>query len=202
MNYGVDPTRTKTLISSRIAAALSFLVINQGDKVSFSRFAEDLVEHFPASGTRRHLMHILAALEKRKRTKRTNLAASLNSARNIIKKRGRLVVISDFWDDIENTFDALSWYLHHRYEILLLKVNDPGESSLLHGQRVRFVDMETNKSVDINTSQLHGPYSQAYHQRNINWQEQAQRRGIETAFISSQHPYHSAIEAFLGVKSF
>lgn len=198
MDFASSGRPRKAELASRVAAALTYLIQKQGDRVSFTSFRDDVVKHHPAGGTRRHMMQVLSTLEKRKDRGGTDLAASLDGARGLLGRRGKLVILSDFWNDLDSCFSSLSWYLHRRFEILLMKIADPGERNLLYGQRVRFVDAEDGRRIDVHPTHIEKAYRKAYDERERQWETMAKGCGIRTAVLSNENPYLDAIEAFLG----
>ena len=89
-------------------------------------------------------MHeVLSALEKNQPGGRTDLPEALRRARPMLKRKGTLVVISDFLAKPEDTFAALNAYIHAGFRIHLFHVLDPGNSSLPDRGLARFKDMET-----------------------------------------------------------
>src|ERR1022692_57625 len=99
MNYAGDDRESKYVLAAKIAAALSYLMIHQGDKAALGLFAERLKRFLPAGGTRRHLHNLVNELEVVEPAFGTGIAEALSECDLLFKKRGRLVVLSDFWDD-------------------------------------------------------------------------------------------------------
>lgn len=196
MAFGQKKFSTKGHQASRIAAALSYLITRQNEKVSYTRYNQDILEHFPASKSRRHLMKILNALEKSKDKQTTNLPQALQLGQGLFKQKGRLLILSDFWEDTEELFEALHWYRHHQFEIMLMKIHDPGERNLHYGQRVRLIDSETGARIDLHPAHIQKSYQKAYDERERYWIEQAKLQGIQTAIVSTQNPYHEALHHF------
>ena len=62
MGYRGADRDLKGLRAARIAAALAFLMLRQGDKASITLFSDRILDHLPAGGTRRHLADIVGAL--------------------------------------------------------------------------------------------------------------------------------------------
>ena len=82
-------------------------MIHQGDKAALGLFAETLKRFLPPGGTRGHLHNLLAELEAVEPAFATGTATALMECNALFKRRGLLVVLSDFWDDTDRTFEAL-----------------------------------------------------------------------------------------------
>src|SRR6185437_9396824 len=148
MDYAGANSQSKYLLAARIAAALAYLMIHQGDKVALVLFSEDLKQFLPPGGTRRHLHHIIRELESVEPAFGTSTANALAECDPLFKKRGKLVVLSDFWDNTDQTFEALSRFLHRKFEILLLHIAHPHEMDLPDVSAARFHDMETHDEIE------------------------------------------------------
>ena len=98
MAYHGGKRETKGLRAARIAASLAYLMLKQGDKASITLFSERIIDHVPAGGTRRQLMAMLQALVRPAyaSTGGTDLPACITECARLIRRRGRLVILSDF----------------------------------------------------------------------------------------------------------
>ena len=130
MSYAGTGRESKYVLAAKIAAALSYLMIHQGDKAALGLFAETMQKFLPPGGTRGHLHNLVAELESVAPASTTGIASALIECNSLFKKRGRLIVLSDFWDDTDKTFEALSRFLHRKFEILLLHIVHPHELDL------------------------------------------------------------------------
>ena len=166
MDYAGSESQSKYLLAARIAAALAYLMIHQGDKVALVTFSEELKQFLPPGGTRRQLHHIVRELESAQPAFGTGIANALSECDPLFKKRGKLVVLSDFWDNTEQTFEALSRFLHRKFEILLLHVAHPHEMDLPDVAAARFHDMETHDEIEVEPEEIRAAYREAARQRS------------------------------------
>ncbi len=200
MSYPGKGKSTKFHLAAKIAASLAYLMTHQGDKASLALFAETLVQFHPPGGTRRHLHNMISALEKVTPSSTTGMADALREGNPLFKKRGRLVILSDFWDDTEAVFDALGQFLHRKFDILLLQVMHPDELNLPTAQAARFEDMETREHVEVEPEEIRKAYREAARQRIETIAREANSRRMSHALVSADQPYLDAIEAYLGFR--
>jgi len=200
MDYSGVGAQSKYVLAARIAAALAYLMIHQGDKVALVLFAEKLKQFLPPGGTRRHLHHLTRELESVQPAFGTGTAHALAECDPLFKRRGKLVVLSDFWDDTAQTFEALSRFLHRKFEILLLHVAHPHEMDLPDVAMARFHDMETHEEIEVEPEEIRAAYRTATRQRSAALAREATSRGITYALVDSTRPYLDAIEAYLGFR--
>ncbi|HTA31643.1 MAG TPA: DUF58 domain-containing protein [Candidatus Cybelea sp.] len=200
MNYAGYYGESKFVLAARIAAALAYLMMHQGDKASLVLFARKLKLFIPPGGTRRHLHNMVSELEAVQPASGTGLADALSECDLLFKKRGRLVVLSDFWDDTEKTFEALSRFLHRKFEILLLQVVHPHELDLPSVHAARFHDMETQQEVEVEPEEIRAAYRASVRARAEGLAQAANQRRISHAQVNTDRPYLDAIEAYLGFR--
>jgi uncharacterized protein (DUF58 family) len=200
MSYAGPGRQSKYLIAAKIAAALAYLMLAQGDKASLVLFSEKLNRYLTPGGTRRHLHQLVTELERVEASASTGMSEALHQCATLFKKRGRLVVLSDFWTDLNGLLDALSQFQHRKYEILLLQVLDPDELILPAGQAVRFHDLETHEEVEADVNEIREIYC-AKMQKQVDFlAREASSRRIDHAVVNTARPYLEAIEAYLGFR--
>lgn len=201
MRYAGDKKVAKFLHAARIAAALAYLMLRQGDKTALGLFGEKLGIYVSPGGTRRHLHEVLRTLEGARPSAATRLADALHQYSSVFKKRGRIILISDFFvDDISVLFDALSLSLHRGFRILLLQVLDPHELDLPAHSVAKYIDMETNEEVEVDTEDLRADYRKKMNEAVDALAREADARKIEYKLVNTHDPYTSAIEAYLGFR--
>ncbi len=201
MNYHADGERqSKYVLAAKIAAALAYLMIHQGDKAALGLFAESLRRFTPVGGTRRHLYNLVAELEAVEPSSTTGIARALEECHLLFKKRGRLVILSDFWDDEAKTLEALSRFRHRKFEILLLHIVHPDELNLPGVHAARFEDMETREQVEVEPEEIRAAYREAARRHIDLLAREADNRHISHALVRTERPYLDAIEAYLGFR--
>ena len=200
MRYAGAKRQSKYILAAKIAAALSYLMRAQGDKISLALFADRVTRFIPPGGTRRHLHQIVTALERVQPARTTGLARAIEECAVFIKKRGRLVILSDFLDDTGALFDALARFVHRKFDILLLHVADPDELHLPPLTAANFVDLETGDSIQVDPGEIRAEYRTRIERVIAEIAREADLRQIQHRLVDTQRPYLDAIEAYLGFR--
>ena len=86
MSYAGAERQSKYILAAKIAAALAYLMINQGDKAALALFAEKLTEFVPPGGTRRHLHKLVAELEAVRPASTTGLARAIARVQSALQE--------------------------------------------------------------------------------------------------------------------
>jgi len=123
-------------------AALTYLVVNQSDAIGVGTFADGIGEWLAPSSRKLHLMRVCAALEKAPNQRRTSIGVSLDALSQRVGRRGIIVVISDFFDDLEPIAKGLGALRHRGHEVVVIQVLDPDELTLPFEGMVQFKGLE------------------------------------------------------------
>lgn len=181
---------------SFFTAALSYLIVKQGDLVSLTVSDDKIREHFPPGGTHSHLTNILNCMERNSARERTNLAEVLVRATPLLQKRGILVIISDLLDDLGRFFAALNPYLHRGFEVMIFHVLHPDEIALPPAGYVRFEDMETGARLTTDSNSITKSYASAVEQFRLNIRSLATRKRLSYTFASTKTHYFNLFDEF------
>ncbi|MCW1923728.1 DUF58 domain-containing protein [Luteolibacter arcticus] len=190
--------------AARIAAALAYLMMKQGDKASLTLFADRVVDHLPAGGGQRHLLSALRSLVRPAygATGLTDLPGAITECSRLYKRRGRLVILSDFLGhDPAEIFDALGPLIHRGFAILLMQILDPEERTLPDAPLARFVDMETGESIEVEPAEIRDAYAARVHERCESLAADGAKHRVEFTSLGTESPYREAIESYLGFRT-
>ena len=195
MGYG-EKVR-KLDYASFFVAALCYLVVKNRDMVSLQLFDEDIRAFFPPGSTHRHLQRILTTLEKNEPGQQTRLAHSLQRAAPLLRRRGTLIILSDFLDRPGEIFEALNPYLHQGNRIHLLHLMDREEMSLPNDGTVAFVDLETRERLVTHTSEVLEGYRQGVEAHIESLRHLAARRGITYRLAQTHQPFWDLFDGLI-----
>jgi uncharacterized protein (DUF58 family) len=200
MRYAGSGRQMKYKLAARVAAALAYLVMNQGDKAALGLFADRLNTYLSPGGTRRHLHKLVTTLETIQPQAGTGLVQALTECGPVFRKRGKLVILSDFMTDHNALLDALGQFVHRRFEVLLLHVVDPDELHLPAQNLARFIDLESGQEVEVDPEEVRANYQAHRQQKLESLGREANLRRITHRLLDTRRPYLDAIEAYLGFR--
>lgn len=200
MRYAGEKRPSKYILAAKIAAALAYLMMAQSDKAALVLFAHKVTQFLAPGGTRRHLHRMVTELERVRPVQSTGMAAAVQECNALFKKRGRIVILSDFLDDTAPLFDALAQFVHRKFEILLLQIADPDELNLPAFNVAKFVDLETAETVQVDPEEIRAAYQAHMGKLVADLAREADLRQIQHRLIDTRRPYLDAIEAYLGFR--
>jgi len=200
MAYAGTERGSKFTLAAKIAAALAYLVHRQGDKSSLVLFDDGIREFIPPGGTRRHLHKVVRTLEAVRPSNKTGIARAARDCASLFRLKGQIVLLSDLLDDPEQTMEALSRFVHRDFSVLLLQVLDPDELHLPPVGAARYVDMETQEEVRVDPVELRAAYQRRMSALQDFLADESNKRRVRHDLIDTTRPYHSALDAYLGMR--
>jgi uncharacterized protein (DUF58 family) len=180
-----------------LAAALSYLLLKQGDRVSLTLFDAQVKNHLPAGSTFSHLETILNALETERVGHQTCISRALRQMSPFLKRRGILIVLSDLLDDPEALFGVLDMYLHRNFEVLLFQVLHKHEFDLPNLASVNFIDAESSERLTSVPADIRQAYSRQLQAYIDTIRAMAEARKIDYELISTETPYPVALQGYV-----
>src|SRR5580700_1595200 len=131
MGYGSvnDGTNTCTKYdhATAIAAALSYLAIQQQDSVGLAIFDSDLKRYFKPSNSPAQWKTITHELLVVPRLKKTGTGKVLDQLAEKLTHRSLVVILSDFFDEIESIQQGLRHLRYRKHEVMTFQILDPME---------------------------------------------------------------------------
>lgn len=193
-SMGFGAPQSKLEYASYFVATLCYLVIRNTDRVSLVLFDEGMRAFHAAGSTSTHLGNLMQALEENRPGSRTRLADALQRAYPLLKRRGSLVIVSDFMDDPAAIFGALSPFLHRGFRIHLFHILDPLELELPDRGLATFVDMESGQRVATHTDRIRSAYRDAMQGHVAGLRELAARRNVGYRLATTDAHYFSLFD--------
>src|ERR1041385_5884281 len=114
----------KRQYAATLAATIAYFLYLQGDAVGLLTFDQEIREFLPARHRTGHLRHLMMALERPASGNATDLAAPLHRILELVRKRGLVIIVSDFLAPIKGTEAALISLAACGHEIVLFQVLD------------------------------------------------------------------------------
>jgi uncharacterized protein (DUF58 family) len=138
----VRMTDSKLEHASRLAAALGYLVVREGDEVGLSLTDIALHTHLAPSASWAHLNRILDSLDRARADGQTDLGSCLEQVFARIRRRGVLVIFSDFLDTSVQFWKRIDLFRRSRFDVILFQIVHPEELDLPPLATARFAETE------------------------------------------------------------
>ena len=196
MGYGGQGT-TKLAYGATLAASLAWLAMKQRDQVGFAAFDSSLREYLPCRGGKGHLRNILRVLESLAATGRTDFEAPLDRVAEMLRRRGMVIVISDFLEPDAPILRAMRHLRFRRHDMLVFQVLDPHEVEFPFEYLSTFEDMETGERVLLAPQEFRKRYRQRFDAFASRLRAQVEAEGMDFAMMTTATPLDQALFSYL-----
>ncbi|MGH7621226.1 MAG: DUF58 domain-containing protein, partial [Gemmatimonadaceae bacterium] len=149
---------SKLEYASYAAACLAYLAHKQRDRVGIVTFDSDIVTHVPPSA--KHFDVVLQTLDRAKAERPGNLPAPLNAIAEHFKRRGLLVLFSDFYEEPDAVLDAIKPLRFLGNDLIVFHVLDPQEISFDYDDASSFEDLESREQIPVVPQSFRAQYRQ------------------------------------------
>ena len=196
MTYG-SMGYTKAQYANTLAATLAYFLYLQGDAVGLLTFDEQIREYLPARHRTGHLRHLMLALEKPAGGSATDLAKPLQRIVQIVRKRGLMVLISDFLAPIETLERNLVTLGAWGHDVLLFHLLDPAEAAFDFIRAAMFQDLESGRDLFIDPAAARRSYLAQQEAHGARVQGICQKLGMSYCRLATDRPLELALFDFL-----
>lgn len=196
MDFGYGEQIKKIEYASTLAASLLYIMLKQQDAAGLVLYSDKIEIMMTPKSSRGYLGELLRSISTIKPGNTTSTAACLNEVAEKIKRRGLVIVISDFFDDINKTLTALKHFRYKKNEVLVFQVLDPIERSFAFGRDAVFKDLETNEEMTTQPYQIQKSYQGAMTDFVEKIKEECLNNGIEYNLIDTSTPFDKALFSY------
>ena len=181
-------------------AALAHLVVQQQDSEGLVTFDDRIRSQLRPSSNAGHLKQLVHVLEQTTAENKTSTGRVLHELAERLDRRGMVVVLSDFFDDVEQVLSGLKHLRHHRHEVVVLHVLDPAELDFPYREPTLFRGLEQLPSILAEPRAVRKAYLAEFERYRS-----ALRRGCRTSQIDyftlrTDRPLDEALSAYLSAR--
>ena len=196
MAYG-SAGHTKAHYAATLAATLAYFLHLQGDAVGLLTFDAAVRDYLPARHRADHLRQVMLALEKPAGGAATDLAAPLTRAAQLLRKRGLVVLISDFLAPLDELERSLMLLAASGQEAAVFQVLDPAEVTLGFEQPTVFRDIESGRELYIDPAVARGGYVEKIRAHGAALRATCEKLGVACHRVETDRPLELALYEFL-----
>jgi uncharacterized protein (DUF58 family) len=185
----------------KLAAAMAYLLMSQQDAVGLITFDSKIREFIPNRTRITHLHHVLETMIKTEPGKDTALAPVLESLAQRLKRRGIVILISDFFDDPAAILKAIGVLRKKGHEIIAMQLWDRDELEFPFGQWARFENLEQDEDfLLLDPATIRRRYMEVLK----NFQEQLKdgfrRHQVDYLPLPTDEPHAAALRSYLALR--
>jgi uncharacterized protein (DUF58 family) len=186
---------TKLEYGQFLAACLAFLAQRQRDRVGIITFDEAIVTHVPPSA--KHFNVVLLTLDRARAERPGRLSEPLKKMAEHFKRRGILLLISDFYDEPDEILEAIKPLRFLGNELIVFHVLDPREIDFAYDDASTFEDMETAEQMPVVPQSFRDQYRSMIQDHINALTTRFSEQRIDYTLVNTAEPLDRALFSYL-----
>lgn len=188
---------SKARYGAIIAAALAYLVSEQGHAVGMMTMTHGGLSYVPARGGRPHLRSLLARIDRMESVGAWDPARTIARGAQLLQRRGVVIVISDFYDAEDETRRELRRVVQRGHDVAMLQLLSPKELVLPFNGQVELEDVESHARELVDAGAIAAQYKTAVGEFLDRCRTHALRDGIDYALMTTDMAPEQALRDYL-----
>lgn len=197
MNYTYRQQLTKLDYCICLAAALSYLMIQQQDPVGLVTFDTKLGASVPPRSRRSQLPTILSHLAKLQVAGKTDLAGSVTQLAAMLRHRSLVMLFSDLLTEEAPMFRALRNLRHAGHDVIVFHVLDEAEVTFPFQGTVQLRDPETGATEPVRAADAAAEYRKTIEAFRQRLDREFSESRIDYVPLDTSQPYDKALMEYL-----
>ncbi len=181
-----------------LAACLLYLANQQRDRVGLVTFDHEVVEHVPPSA--KHLDVALHTIDRATAERPGQMGPPLLKLAEHFGRRGIVVVISDFYAEPSEIFDAIGPIRFRGNDVILFHVLDPAEIDFSFTEPASFEDLESGDQMPIVPDALGDRYRSLVQAHIAELSSRAAAQRVDYTLLRTSVPLDFALFQYLSVR--
>lgn len=183
-----------------LAASLAWFVLQQRDAVSLITFDDRVRSSIAASSSPSHWRQILDTLESSRPTGVTRAGAVFHAVAEQLPKRGVVILLSDFFEEIGSLTAGLRHLRHQRHDVAAWQILDAAELDFPFQEPTLFRGLEGGPRVATDPASLRAAYQAELRNFLTGVRGVCQERDIEYRLTRTDSPFDNELSQFLSLR--
>ncbi|MGN6385133.1 MAG: DUF58 domain-containing protein [Verrucomicrobiota bacterium] len=187
----------KAQYAATLAATLGYFLELQGDAIGLLTFAGSVREYLPARHRPGHLRQFMLMLEAESKGLQTGIEDALERVAELARKRGLLLILSDFLAPLDSLEKKLGQLRAWGHEVALFQTLDRAELDLNFEHPSLFQDLETGRELYVDPKFARSEYGKRLRAHNEKLGRICQKLGVAYHLSPTDRPLERALLEFL-----
>ena len=201
MTYvGPSAALSKLEYAQSIAAALAWLVLQQQDAVGLATFDDQIRALVRPGSSPSQLEQIITVLESTTPGKTTAAGKNFHDLAQRLTKRGVVIILSDFFDDLPSVAAGLKHLRHRKHDVVLLQLLDPAELEFPFDRLTEFQGLESLPVVQADSQRIRAAYLREIESFCHGLEMECRRQHIDYFLIRTDQALDGALTKVLSAR--
>ena len=199
MKYG-SGRLTKLQYGKMMAACLSYLILHQRDAVALGLFDTEMRDYSPRSDSKGTIHKLLTRLATFEPKEQTNIASVLHDMARLIRRKGIVIVISDFFDDEQKVLDGIQHLRFGGNEVIVFHTLDPHELDFPFTGLVEFEGLEAIPKILTRPQEIKKSYQRELTAFCDRIREGCEKNHVHYVPVNTGHELHEVLSGYLAFR--
>ncbi len=187
MSYGSE-AYSKADYARTAAATIAYFLTLQRDAVGLAMFEDRVTDYAPARHRPGHFRRLLGMLEREPTGRATDLAKPLEELAATVRKRGLIILISDFLAAIDPIRARLGYLRSRGHDVMVMRVLDSAEVEFPFDQSSMFVDVESDREMHVDPGAVRESYRARFATHAASLERACADLGIDFTSMTTDQP--------------
>jgi uncharacterized protein (DUF58 family) len=183
-----------------LAASMAYLAHHQRDAVGLIAFDDKVRDFIPPSSRQGQWLKVLHAIDRAEPGNRTDFSKPFLQFQEVLRSRGIVLVISDFYADPESVAATIAPLRFRGNDVILFHILDPMEIRPALAEPKIMIDMETAQELEVSPEYAAGPYRTKMDDHLARLKSAADAAGLTYIVAETDKPLDRALREYLGIR--
>ena len=199
MRYGSGKL-TKLHYGKMMAACLAYLILHQRDATALGLFDTKVRDYAPRSDNLATIHNLMARRAAFDPKEQTNIGAVLHEMARQIRRKGLVILISDFFDDEAKVLEGIQHLRFGGGEVVVFHLMDPYELEFPFTGQVEFDGLEGIAKIQTRPSEIRKSYLREVDAFRHRLREGCERNNCHYTLVNTAQPLHEVLSAYLAFR--
>lgn len=195
MTYGSGKVN-KLEYAKFLGATLAYIVLKQRDSVGLSVFDSEVRAYLPPRSAMGVILQIDKLLREINSEPKNTIAKQLHDTALMMKRRSFVVVISDFFADLEDIMSGLDHLRFDGHNVVVLHTLDPYEMEFPFKGTWRFEGLENEEPLTTQPERIRDDYLANFNGFLKDFRASCIRAGIDYSIVDTSRPLDAVLNEF------
>ncbi len=195
MTYGSGKV-SKLEYAKFLAATLAYIVLKQRDSVGLSVFDSEVRAYLPPRSAMGIILQIDRILKKVNSEPKNTIARQLHDIALMLKRRSFVVVISDFFADVENVMAGLDHLRFDGHNVVVMHTLDPYEMEFPFKGTWRFEGLENEEPLTTQPERIRDDYLESFNAFMKEFRAGCIGSNIDYTLVDTSRPLDGVLTEF------
>lgn len=197
MAYAGEGRQSKLDLGRRIAAAIAWLALSQGDEAGLVAFGKGAKLALPSRAGAAQLGAFDDALTALSAGEETDLERAIGGAAEALPRRGLVVLVSDLMGDTAGALKAVRALSARRHEVLVVRTLDPDERDFPYEGPCLIEGLEGGEPLFVDAREAAPAYRAAFARQAEAFAGSLRRAGVAYAVAETGGHWEAALGRLL-----